>query len=418
MPRLRPRSLLQRLLAARTGRASPLVLSSKIEAKLMAVPPPSPASVKVSPELVREQDSSWDQFSTVEWRRVIRPSLVNVARASFSRTTTAAFTAGSVSPLQFFPGAGRQDGNVAIGGLSSIGDNTLIPFDLRQNRFTEADDTLWSHGSHNVRFGAAVARLQSNTYFPSRSGGAWTFQSLPLFLAGMALTFNGAVNSPAAYAHRDFREIEFTPYVQDDWKITRKLTLNLGLRWEFRTNPIETHNQLWTITNFATDRAYVNVPHVMRNNPTVGAWNPRFGFAYDPFANHNTSIRGGFGMFRNPILPPNYGGNYWGNQPWLQVLEQTPVYPAPFTTNPATSPPFTQPSGFDYDSSTTPYMIQYNLNVQREITPGTVLSVGYVGSHGVHLLTQNEHNPPAVTVDAEGVQHFGTLVNGSCVGSA
>jgi hypothetical protein len=367
-----------------------------------------------------EQDRSFNQFSTVEWRRILTPNLVNVARVSFSRTTNSAVTTGSpevngTHPLQYFPGTGRQDGNITFGNISSIGGNTLVPFDLRQNRFTEADDLLWTHGAHSLRFGAAIGRLQSNTYFPSRSGGAWVFQSLALFLQGTALTMNGALNTPAAYPHRDFREIELSPYIQDDWKVTSKLTLNIGLRWEFRSNPVETHNQLWTITNFATDTAFVNVPHVMKSNPTHGAWDPRFGFAYDPFANHKTSIRGGFGMFRNPILPPNYGGNYWGNKPWFQVLEQNPAYPTPFATS--NIPPFTQPSGFDYSSNTTPYMMQYNLNVQREIAQGTVVSVGYVGSHGVHLLTQYEHNPPIATTDANGVQHFGSLVAGRITGN-
>ncbi len=367
-----------------------------------------------------EQDRSFNQFATVEWRRVLTPSVVNVARASFSRTTDSAVTTGSpqvngVSPLQFFPGTGRQDANITFGNISSIGGNTLVPFDLRQNRFTEADDVMWTRGAHSLRFGAAIARLQSNTYFPSRSGGAWVFQSLALFLQGTALTFNGALNIPTAYPHRDFRETEISPYFQDDWKVTPKLTVNLGLRWEFRTNPIETHNQLFTITNFATDTAFVNVPHVMRSNPTLTALDPRVGFAYDPFADHKTSIRGGFGIFRNPILPPNYGGNYWGNKPWFQVLEQNPAYPTPFATT--NIPPFTQPSGFDYNSHTTPYMMQYNLNVQHEIAQGTVVSLGYVGSHGVHLLTQYEHNPPIVTTDSSGVQHFGSLVNGRIVGN-
>lgn len=361
-----------------------------------------------------EQDNSFNQFSTLEWRRILSPTMVNVARTSFSRTTNSAVTTGSTPALQFFPGSGRQDGNVSIGGISAIGGNTLIPFDLRQNRFTEADDMLWTHGAHSVRFGAAFARLQTNTYFPTRSGGAWVFQSLPAFLAGTALTFNGAINSPAAYSHRDFRDFEFTPYIQDDWKVTSRLTLNLGVRWEFISNPIETHNQLWTIVNFATDNAYTNVPHVMKNNPTMGAWNPRVGFAFDPLADHKTSIRGGFGLFRNPIMPPNYGGNYWGNKPWLQVLENSPIYPTPFATTPGTIPPFTQPSGFDYNTDTTPYMIQYNLNVQREIVSGTTLSVGYVGSHGVHLLTQYEHNPPIRTVGANGQLVFGVL-NGTTV---
>jgi len=81
------------------------------------------------------------------------------------------------------------------------------------------------------------------------------------------------------------------------------------------------------------------------------------------------------------------------------------------------NPPLpTGPSGFAYNTDTTPYVMQYNLNVQREIVGGTVLSVGYVGSHGVHQLTQIEQNPPQLVV-INGVDYLGSLVNGKITGN-
>jgi hypothetical protein len=358
-----------------------------------------------------EYDASHSQYLTVEERRIISPALVNILRLSYSRPFDDAYAPGSptvngLAPLQFFPGSGRQDGVLTITGLSGLGNNTLMPFTLVQNRYTEADDMIWALGAHSLRFGFSVGRLQSNTYYPLRSGSAWTFQSLTNFLSSTATTVQGPPNNPSLYAHRDFRELELTPYIQDDWKVTSRLTVNLGVRWSFVTNPVDVHNQLYTIPNIATATGFSNVPNVFRNNPTWGNFDPRIGFAFDPFADHKTSIRGGFGMFHNPILPPNYGGDFWGNPPWQTLQQANPTYPTPFVGT-VNAPLPTAPSGFDYNTDTTPYVIQYNLNVQREIVKGTVLSVGYVGSHGVHLLTQVEQNPPALAV-VNGVSYLGS----------
>jgi hypothetical protein len=186
-----------------------------------------------------ELDASHSNFATLEWRRIISPTLVNVARASFSRPATNEFTdkttgrgiVNGADPLQFFGGA-RQDGIVNITGLSGIGGALQLPFNTTQNRYTEADDITWTHGAHTLRFGGSVSRLQTNTFMPFFHGAQWSFSGLsggPFpFLGGVPTTL---IYVPlSSYPNRDFREIEITPYLQDDWKVSQKLTLNLGLR--------------------------------------------------------------------------------------------------------------------------------------------------------------------------------------------
>jgi hypothetical protein len=92
-------------------------------------------------------------------------------------------------PLNFFgAGSGRQDGIVSITGITGIGGALQLPFNTTQNRYSEADDVTWTHGSHNVRFGASISRLQSNTYMPFFDGGEFQFSGLsgpgPTFLSG------------------------------------------------------------------------------------------------------------------------------------------------------------------------------------------------------------------------------------------
>jgi hypothetical protein len=355
-----------------------------------------------------EQDSSHTQFATAEWRRILSPTLVNVVRASFSRPGTYEFQnptqpgglVNGVDPLQFAPvSSGRPDGIVAIGGLSGIGSALQLPFNTTQNRYTEADDLTWTRGAHNVRIGASVSRLQSNTYMPFFDGGQFSFANLPQFLTGSPLV---ALYVPlGSYPNRDFRQIEISPYAQDDWKISSRFTVNLGLRYEFSTNPTDQHNQLFAVTNVATATApyFTHVPNAMATNPTGKNFDPRVGIAYDPFGDHKTSIRAGFGFFRELISVNTFAPGYWTSPPWaLSVTPNIPhfspvTYPIlPFNGLNLGSPSSTP--GFDYNSNTTPYVMQYNFNIQREIAKGTVFNIGYVGSRGVHLMTQVQLNPP------------------------
>ena len=375
-----------------------------------------------------ESDKGSNAFTTAEWRRILSPTMVNVARFSFSRTSTVASTTSSTPVLQFFPGSGRQDGTISIGGLSGIGGALQLPFNEIQNRFTEADDLNWTHGSQTIKMGASISRLQTNTYMPFRQGSQWAFSGLSGFLLGQptAVTFAPIILpqslaypqnlvGTASYANRDFRDIEFTPYFQDDWKVSPKLTLNLGVRWEFMTNPIDKHDALYAITDFKNSVGFSHVPNVMVKNPTWHNFNPRVGFAFDPFSDHKTSIRGGFGVFRDLILPGAYAPAYWDQPPYTTFQAGTsvagsvaPNYPNIPTQLGAVKP--TSSPAWDYNSvTTTPYVMQYNLNIQREILPATLLTVGYVGSRGLHLLTQVELNPSIPTVGPGGGTIYGAL---------
>ncbi|HLK51431.1 MAG TPA: carboxypeptidase regulatory-like domain-containing protein [Bryobacteraceae bacterium] len=365
-----------------------------------------------------EQDYSKTQFSTLEWRRLVSSSVINVARFSFSRPATNEFTAPTPAsalpngqdPLQFFgPAGGRQDGIVNITGLTGIGGALQLPFNTTQNRYTEGDDVTWTHGAVNVRMGASVERLQSNTFMPFFDGSQWNFTGLSTgpfpFLRGVPSIL--LYVPQGSYPNRDFRNTLITPYGQVDWKVSSKLTLNIGLRWEFVTNPVDKHDQLYYVPNIATAVRpfYQHLTNAMANNPAWRNWDPRFGFAYSPFGDQKTSIRGGFGIFHEPIGINNIAPGFWAAQPWAinglpgALGAQYPNIPAPGAINVAK--PSSTP-GWDYYADSTPYVMQYNLNVQRELVTGTVLTVGYVGSRGLHLLTSHEANPPLVCSFAQG----------------
>src|SRR5581483_4258434 len=256
----------------------------------------------------------------------------------------------------------------------------------------------WTRGGHTLKFGMSARRLQSNLLFIYRNGGAWSFNGLSSFLQGTAATLAGPLPGRAD-GIRDFREWDYEPYIQDDWKVTPRLTLNIGLRYEPTSNPVERRDKLTAlVSNNAT--GFTHVSNVFQTNPSLKNFDPRIGLAYDPFADHKTSIRAGFGMFHEPILPAVYAVGFQSVDPYVVVQQANASYPTPFVGVQPGLP--TASPGWDWRTRVTPYMIQYNLTVQREVAQGTVLSLGYVGSHGVHLFTSVDQNPPIPVIDPNG----------------
>jgi hypothetical protein len=341
-----------------------------------------------------------NQFLTVEERHIASATAVNLLRFTFVRTNERAHTSseqGANDPLQFYPG--RPDGLLTVQGSIVIGGNQALPYYIVQNKFTGADDFVWTRGSHSFKVGLQVVRVQTNLSAPFELGGSYSFSTLQDFLQGVPITFLGVAPGQTD-ATRDFREIDVAPYIQDDWKVTPRLTLNLGLRYEFATNAVGVRHPLNNIIN-PPYGGFVPVDHVFQANPNALNFDPRIGFAFDPFNDHKTSIRGGFGVFHDRVAPRTYASGYYFAPPFANAFLASFIppfavpYPNPFPGPPPTpgTGPITLFAGVDYLINKAPYQLQYNLTVQRELFHGTVLSVGYVGAGGRSLFTQNDVNP-------------------------
>jgi len=355
-----------------------------------------------------EVGATRNQFATIEYRHIVSPTIVNLLRFSFTRTreTDVEQTPDQTSALDFFPSRG-QNGGVNITGLASIGTSIFAPLQETQNKFPLADDVIWTKGSHNLRFGGGFNRIQSNFQQQGWWGGFYTFPSLTAFLQGTPSLFQGPEPGQTD-SYRDFREIEVDGYIQDEWKVFPKFTVNVGLRYEFVTDPTTNVHPLMTLIN-PPFGAFQKVPNVFASNPSLKNFDPRIGIAYDPFKDHKTSIRAGFGIFYDPIHARSYASGYYFNPPYALAFVPLPQFPNPF---PGTLPPPAQLVGVDYNTTKTPHQIQWNFNIQRQLMDATTLTVAYVGSRGVDLYAARDINP--VLPNAAGL--FGVPRGGGTTG--
>src|ERR1700674_761012 len=251
------------------------------------------------------------------------------------------------------------------------------------------DDAFITRREHSVRFGVAFERMMLNAVADTDPNGIWRFGSLSDFLTNNPSKFQGGIAS--TLSPRNLRQNIFAAYLQDDWHLRPNLTVNLGLRYEMSTVPTETNGKIANLRNLADPLPVCGTMVAggcsgtgsFFNNPTTKNFEPRVGFAWDPLGNGKTAVRGGIGLF--DVLP----------LPYQFVLLTTPA--APFFSYTAINSPGqgTFFSGLtDFPANTLRstyvdshnkrnYIMQWNLNVQQQLTPTLAAMVAYVGSRGI-----------------------------------
>jgi carboxypeptidase family protein/TonB-dependent receptor-like protein len=337
---------------------------------------------------------SRNQFVTAEHLWVISPQTINTARFGFSRTPIGQNVQSTIDLQPFVPG--RLVGDIDIGGIPRFGPQSSAFLRLTQNVFSFSEQLSHARGNHLFKFGGLIEHYQDNMTNGTFSLGIYNFPDLRSFLENRANRFIGL--TPDAQPDRYWRFTLFGAYLQDDYKISSRVTINLGLRYEFTTMPEDIYGRDVSLQNLS-DRQVT--PGPLSQNPTYKNISPRFGFAWDLFGDGKTSLRGGYGWYFNTNNQQNL----------IVTVTNPPATPRPVIINPTfPNPPFNRPSTLairpiQWDVKN-PNLHVYNLNLQRQLPFDTVLTVGYAGSRGVHLLRNTDANTVAPVQMADGSFFF------------
>jgi hypothetical protein len=341
-----------------------------------------------------------NQYATVQDRTTFGPELINELRFGVNRTTASSSIDNTHPGLSISLVPDRPFGMIDIAGMSLLGNSPESPIGDFSTVYQIQDQLTRTIGRHTLKFGVEFRRLESNGPLDFVVNGLYSFEdltpfglkasssnpALEFFLRGLPLSYVGG-NPSNANSDRGYRENVASGFAQDFIRVNSRLTVNVGLRYDFYSNPTEAFGRLSAFPNPATDSA-PTVGKIFAGTP-LDLLSPQAGFAWNVFGDGKTVVRSGFGIYRDRLpailfgvdrfLPPFFG------------LEE---FVFPRFLNPQNAA-LTQ--ALDVLATTYypkfPYALEYNLNVEREFVRGMILSAGYFGTRGNHLTREAEENP-------------------------
>ncbi|HYM12632.1 MAG TPA: carboxypeptidase regulatory-like domain-containing protein [Bryobacterales bacterium] len=388
---------------------------------------------------------------------IFSPALINELRLGYTRFYNANINQGlgtnytemagihgfELTSLNF-PGFPQ----LSISGFQGIAGNSFQPLINPSNMYEIVNNLNWVKGAHTLKFGVDLRDYRFTSTNSANSRGSFSFtnaftgNAFADFLTGYP--FSGARDFPRNQFGEYDRRYHF--YVQDDWKISSRLTLNLGLRYElnrppffvgyqaarfdFNSNLIQVERQPDGNINLVTQQvaqfAYPRYQDVLQKPGDAGLpnnlifpddrdWAPRIGLAWRPFADNKTVVRAGAGLFymltsgNNTVSVPIINTPFIVDESLVQSAtggipqRRVEQFFPPFSANAN----FTPPLAFGFDPHmVTPRMTQYNLAVQREVMRDFALEVAYVGNQSHHLEreVQPMNYPPINPSDTRSVQ--------------
>jgi hypothetical protein len=345
------------------------------------------------------------QVFTLNETHVFGPRLVNELSAGFNRFSSATKPNSQLNPADFgiSNGVTQPIGlpQISVAGGLNFGGPSTNPSGRGDTTLAVSDTVSYLLGRHSIKFGGEFRQFLNNNF--RQATGSFNFPSVASFIAGNANSFNVTLGSQSS----SIAEPAVGLFVQDNFKLRPNLTIEAGLRYEWNITPHERYDRFIifdpaTASLLRVGRDLKEVYHQNNKN-----FQPRVGFAWDPFKDGRTSVRGGYSVQTD--------------QPMTSTVLST-----------ATNPPLAMPLTFSgtvrldnaiqlagaaglaplsinhgFDNA---YLQSWNFNVQRELKRDLVLMGGYIGSKGSHLIVRRNINQPI-----DGVRPFPKLSGASSI---
>ncbi len=409
-----------------------------------------------------DSTSTTNQFLNIGYTKTISASLLNEFHATAARFFQKS-APGSHPPNPSALGIQINSDlpyappiiNLFDSGLN-LGFNENVPRKKADNTYAVSDSLAWTKGRHTVKAGGRFAFLQENSVYSYATNGWFLFYGAGTGVGSGNDLADFLFGAPDEYlqfptGNNNEHQKQTAAFVQDEWKVTPRLTLTLGLRYEYTSPETDIHGHSYSIIQGLQSQRFQNAPLGLVVPGDPGAphgwyfpdyknFAPRFGFAWDPLGDGKTSVRGGAGMFFDTL---NGWMSDWNNGvlPWwssadiffppapnaqntaMSLPYQTAGSPDPFPSTPpqqnldfgaAGYLPFGYGDLFVDPHLKTPYIYQYNLTVERQLANGFMAEVGYLGSSSHKLLTWSDINPiiPGTTDRLINVQEGLTAATG------
>ncbi len=334
-------------------------------------------------QIFENHQTSRYHYVTGEHTHLFSSRLLNTARIAVNRNRSADTnrTLRDVDKSLFFVPSFPQLGGISVTGMTLLsgGGDSFSPRVFQNTNVDVMNSLTYDRGAHSLKVGVGATRYFNDNNAPYRPGGLYAFTSLANFLAGRSSRLESTVPG-VSDTERHWSQWLFGTFVQDDWKATSNITVNLGLRYEFITVPKERDGKSANLINVPMDMQTTVGP--LFENPSLKNFAPRLGVVWAP--GQSTAVRAGFGMFYDQLLS-NFVILPGSRVPpfWVQANPSNPTFPDFFQrVSLKDIDPRIDTLPYDPDQ---PYRMQYNVSVQREVWGRFAVTAGYVGSRGVNM---------------------------------
>jgi hypothetical protein len=355
-----------------------------------------------------DQRQGWRQLLTLNDIDTISSNLVNEARAGFNRIHIVFAAENQLNAAAYGIDSGVDAAiglpQINVAGAFVFGGISGFPQGRGDDNITLSDTVSWVKGSHSFKFGAEAHRVIDDSF--SYSPGTFSFASISAFLADQSNLFSANSSNHASRIAVN----SIGAFVQDSWKANSRLTLDLGLRYDWYGTPTEAENRfvVFNPTSDALERVGANGGPSTAYNQSDLNFEPRVGFAYDVFGTGKTVVRGAYAIFVDQPITGLVSG-----------LVNNPPFALPVTLAATAAQPVTFANAYSLASGTiAPVSVahnykdanvqSWNFNIQQQLGNSYGMMIGYFASKGTDLNVERNYNQPI-----NGVRPYAALSSSS-----